>query len=804
MRKREKYGPRQEIPVKICDPELGLTFGEALQRSRGGWSNRSPRSAGKTEAEIILENILTFFNLVFVVLAAVLLLGGSSITNCTFMGVVVCNIAIGCVQEIRAKRAVDKLSLMVKKPVRCIRDGKMLELMPEELVRDDVVEFLAGDPVCADGVVCRGQAYVNESLITGEADNIEKTEGSLLKSGSFLVAGKVRARLTEVGPDAYAARLAAEAKKDPHAAKSGMMLSLDRLIRVAGIVLIPVGLVLFHQEFQVLKLGLTKSVEGTVAALVGMIPEGLYILTSIAMAASALKLAKDRVLVQDMNCIESLARVDVLCVDKTGTITEPRMKVEQLIPLSGSDEEYIKDILAAMYRSREPENETDRAVASMTDRESGWELLKHVPFTSASKWTGCQFREQGAFLAGAPEVIMGSRFPEIGDTVRFWSEEGCRVLLLASFSGELTQGKPEKEKITPLALLILANPIRKQAKEIFDYFARQGVAIRVISGDNPRTVSAVARRAGIENAARYVDSSELVTEEDYEEAVKRYTVFGRVKPEQKKKLIEALQKAGHTVAMTGDGVNDVLAMKQSDCSIAMASGARAASQVASLVLLDSDFAAMPAIVDEGRRVINNIQRSASLYLVKNIFSMLLALISLVTDQPYPFEPLQLTVISCFTIGIPSFFLAMEPNYERVEGTFLRGVLRRAFPGGVTDVGLILAIQYLAPRFGVLPHQIGPVCTAVLGLVGLMVLFSVSRPFGIYRRIIWCAMAAGLVCCFLLFGGFFGLRIGGAGQWRLLVMMLAAAPVMFVLTQRAFDWGDKVYRKLRKGGMAAGC
>lgn len=788
---------RQDVEILNPNPETGLTSDEAATRALAGWRNIAPDTAGRTEAEIVAGNVLTFFNLVFVVLAAVLILGGSSIMNCTFMGVVICNIVIGCVQEIRAKRAVDKLSLMARKPVTCIRDGRQLELMPEDLVRDDIVEFGPGDPICADAVVRSGEIQVNESLITGEADAIEKKEGSDLKSGSFVIAGRARAQLTCVGGDAFAARLAAEAKADPKATKSEMMRSLDKLIQVVGFALIPVGLILFHQEFMVLKLGLTKSVEGTVAALVGMIPEGLYLLTSIAMAASALKLSKDRVLVQDMNCIESLARVDVLCVDKTGTITEPKMEVEHVIPLTGDDPERLEQILAAMYHGREAENDTDRAMVSLFDSDTDWTVKKHIPFTSAAKWSGTVFEEEGAFLAGAPEFIMGSRFEEIEETVSEWSSVGYRVLLIASYGGDPVPGQLREEALTPLALVLLTNQIRPEAHQTFAYFREQGVSIRVISGDNPRTVSDVALRAGIGDADKWVDAGTLETDGDFAEAVEKYTVFGRVTPDQKKKLIEAFQKAGHTVAMTGDGVNDVLAMKQSDCSIAMASGAQAASQVASLVLLNNDFSAMPGIVGEGRRVINNIQRAATLYLVKNIFSLALSIISLFTNWPYPLEPIQLSVISAFTIGIPSFFLAMEPNYEIVKGRFLRGVLRRAFPGGLTNIFVVLSAQTFSDVFHIPTEQIAPVCAGILGVVGLLVLFQVCKPFGKFRRIIWGCMAAGLLICFTLLGQLLQLHTGSREANLVMVTLLIMTPTVFFAMQRVFDWGDQVYLWIRR-------
>ena len=797
MKERFTQPQRQDVEELSPAPEEGLTSHQALTRAQRGWANIAHDGPGRSEQEIILSNLLTFFNLIFVILAVLLILSGSSVKNCTFMGVVLCNTVIGCIQEIRAKRAVDKLSLVARKPVRVVRDGMLTEVQPEELVLSDIVEFGPGDPICADGVLRSGELQVNESLITGEADAILKTEGSELKSGSFVIAGRGRAQLTAVGSDAFAAKLSAEAKADPHATKSEMMRSLDRLIQFVGLLLVPVGLLLFHQEYKVLQLGITESMEGTVSALVGMIPEGLYLLTSVAMAASALKLSKSRVLVQDMNCIESLARVDVLCVDKTGTITEPKMEVENLIPLTDGDPEELEAILAAMYQGREPENDTDRAMAELFAGESDWVRTRHIPFSSAAKWSGAVFEEKGAYLAGAPEFILGERFEEVDEIVHTWSSVGYRVLLIASYDGDPVPGALDVQKVSPLALVLITNQIRPEAPRTFAYFAEQGVSIRVISGDNPETVSEVAARAGIENADKYIDAGTLETEGDFLDAVDRYTVFGRVTPDQKKKLIKAFQSRGHTVAMTGDGVNDVLAMKQADCSIAMASGAQAASQVASLVLLESDFAAMPGIVGEGRRVINNIQRAATLFLVKNIFSLALSIITLFTNWPYPLAPLHLSVISALTIGVPSFFLAMEPNYERVRGRFLRGVLRRAFPGGLTNIFVVLAAQAYMDVFSIPSEQISTVCAALLAIVGLLVLFQTSKPFDKFRKLIWGAMAAALVVCFTFLGNIFDLRTGTVEANLVMITLLIMTPTVFFAIQRLFDWGDKAYLWIRE-------
>ena len=784
---------RQEVLVKHSP--TGLTTEEAQLRAEKGWSNGMAQSASRSEKSIILENCLTFFNLVFVVLAVILALSGSSVKNMTFLIVVICNAVIGCYQEIRAKRAVDKLTLVAAQQIRTLRDGEITTIRSDLLVRDDVVEFLPGDQICADGIVLSGELQVNEALVTGEEDAIVKHPGDELKSGSFVVAGSARARLTRVGADSFAARLAAEAKANPHASKSEMMKSLDRLIRVVGFALIPIGLILFYQEFKVLQLGLQNSVEGTVSALIGMIPEGLYLLTSVAMAVSSLKLARQKVLVQDMNCIETLARVDVLCVDKTGTITTAGMQVENVIALTDDPPERLERILAAIYSNIEPENDTAKAMAEVFAGETDWVCTQRIPFQSATKWSAAVFRGQGAFIVGAPEFTMGSRYEELRETVEEWSGRGYRVLLIAQYAAEL-QEILEPGKLRPLALIMLSNQIRPEAPDTFAYFAAQGVEIKVISGDNPITVSEVAHRAGIANAEHWVDTTQLSTEADFAKAVKTYTVFGRVTPDKKKLLIRALRKQGHTVAMTGDGVNDVLAMKESDCSIAMASGAQAASQVAQLVLLTSDFSAMPGIVGEGRRVINNIQRAATLFLVKNIFSLGLSILSLFTSWPYPIVPLHLSVISALTIGVPSFFLAMEPNYERVRGHFLRGVLRRAFPGGLTNIFVVLMAQAFMSVFSIPLEQTSSVCAALLGIVGLLVLFQTCKPFDKFRKLIFAAMAFALVFCFTVLSSFFQLSPSSRESTLIMLTLLLMTPTVFLIVRRVFDLGDKAVARLR--------
>ncbi len=788
------------VPVIQASPDCGLSDEEVSLRVRCGLRNIAPASNTKSESQIVKENIFTFFNFIFIVLGAALLLVGS-IMNMTFLIVAIANTLIGIYQEIRAKRAVDKLTLVAAGTVNAIRSSRRVELRTDALVRDDIVEFAAGNQICADAVVCSGQVQVNESLLTGEADAIIKNPGDELKSGSFVISGRCKSRLTRVGANCYAAKLAAEAKANVHSTKSEMMRALSKLIRAVGFALIPLGIILFirhiHPDF--LDLSLKVSVEKTVSALIGMIPEGLYLLTSIAIAASCLKLANRRTLVQDMNCIETLARVDILCVDKTGTITEPKMEVADILPLDEEQFSYdqIESILAAFYHGEDPDNETAQAMAAQFDRESAWKAVKRIPFSSSSKWSAADFGENGRYIIGAPEFVLADRYELVREQAEPWSAKGCRVLLLAAYAKELTP-KLEVESVTPVALVFLNNLLRPDAKDTFKYFASQGVSVRVISGDNPLTVSEVATRAGILNAERYIDSTTLKTEQDFDEAVKKYTVFGRVTPEQKRSLVHAFQKAGHTVAMTGDGVNDVLALKDADCGIAMASGSQAASQVSQIVLLDSQFSAMPSIVAEGRRVINNIQRAASLFLVKNIFSFALTVILLFIDMTYPLQAIQLSLISSLTIGIPSFFLAMEPNYGRVHGHFMKNVLIKALPGGLTNLILILLAGFCCSMFHISDQEFSTIAVWVVSTVGFVTLYYVCVPFTNLRIVVFGSMLACNLVALLFFQDILMMTDLSSKSIMILVMLLLACPTVMRLLQMLLDPSQLKAKPREKG------
>ena len=740
----------------------GLTDEEVRQRVEEGLTNRADISTDKTTKEIVISNVFTYFNLIFLVITILLIMVGS-FRNLTFLPIIIGNTVIGIVQEIRAKKTLEKMSLLNAPHADVIRNGSVKQISTEGLVKDDVILLTAGKQICADAVVISGNIQVNESLLTGEADEVEKTEGSTLMSGSFVVSGECYARLEKVGNESYISKLSLEAKSMGGKEQSEMIRSINLIVKWVGIVIIPIGLILFWQSHFVNGESITKSVTSTVAAIIGMIPEGLYLLTTVALALSTMKLARKKVLLHDMKSIETLARVDVLCVDKTGTITEPDMKLKEifLCKNSGADGaqtaltlDELKSLILDYANASVDNNATMLALKAyaaeaLTNNTSALHrtAVSQQAFSSSLKYGSVTFSD-GTYLLGAPEFIMHEDFARIEEEIIPYADKGDRVLLFARYDGENVENGIDGS-VTPLGFVALANPIRENAVKTFEYFKSQGVAIKVISGDNPRTVSRIAIQAGIESAESFVDAATLDTEDKIADAVNKYTVFGRVTPKQKKQLVKALQAKGHTVAMTGDGVNDILAMKDADCSVAMASGSEAAAQAAQVVLLDSDFAHMPDVVYEGRRVVNNIQRSASLFLVKNIFSLLLSLFSVILMVTYPLEPAQVSLISMFTIGVPGFLLALEQNKDRIKGHFITNVMLKALPGGLTDVIAVGALVVCGEVFCISDASIGTIATLVLSVVGFMILFKISEPLNGMKYAVIIGNIAGLV-----FSGFF--------------------------------------------------
>ena len=774
----------RRLPTTRYNPEYkkGLTSQQVQEHRLHGWINRSVEPPSKTTKEIIHENVFTYFNLIFAILAVLLILVGS-FRDLTFLPVIIANTLIGIVQEVRAKQVLDKLTMLNAPHATVVRDGKKSVIDAEDLVIDDIVIFKAGNQVCADAVVSAGEVQVNESLLTGESDEITKRRGDKLMSGSFIVSGQCHARLDRVGEDSYISKLTLQAKQMQSGEQSEMIRSLNKLVKCVGVAIIPIGLVLFAQAFFFQHDGFRDSVTSMIAAVIGMIPEGLYLLASVALAVSSIRLAQKKVLLHDMKCIETLARVDVLCVDKTGTITENTMKVQDVMETEEYDPEtmdplrtMLSDFAAAMTR----DNITMAAMKEYFTNGSGKKPVSKTGFSSATKYSSVTF-DDGAYVLGAPEFVLKEKYGDYAEEITEHASTGARVLVFGSYDEEV-DGKPLDHGITPLGFVLLANPIREAAKETFEYFAEQGVEVKVISGDNPVTVSKVARQAGIKNADRYVDASELQDDRALEKAVLKNTVFGRVTPDQKRKFVRILKEAGHTVAMTGDGVNDVLALKDADCSIAMASGSDAAAQASQLVLLESDFSCMPQVVLEGRRVVNNIQRSASLFLVKNIFSFLLSLISVVFMFTYPLEPSQISLISMFTIGVPAFFLAMEPNKNMIKGHFLTNVFLKALPAAITDALAVGALVIFGRTFGVDPTDISTAATMLLAIVGFMILYKISAPMNKIRAAILAGCAIGLVFCSIFLNDLFAIT-GMTTECIMLFVVFAIAtePVLRYLT-----------------------
>ena len=791
-RKKTEDSPvRVDIPVRLAEHTRGLSAEEVAVRMSSGWANLPVEPPTRTTGQIIRSNLLTYFNAVFVLLAVCLALAGSSIFNFTFLGVVVVNAVIGIVQELRSKKALDELNILHSPQATVVRDGVQVKLPTAELVRDDIVVFSPGDQICADAQVVEGECLVNEALVTGEADEIRKKPGDTLLSGSFLVSGICYARLTAVGADSFVSRLTLEAKRQKKRRLRGMMKSLSDLVKWIGVIIIPLGAFLAIKEIRWLGRDLTSGVTSTVGALVGMIPEGLYLLTSVALVAGVLRLARRKTMCRQMDCIEALARVDTLCVDKTGTVTENKMVVEDIVLLCpdrfvGED---IRMVMADYVHAMRADNDTMAALRKYFTGKVNQSAIAALPFTSARKYGGVSFHEDETYLLGAPEILLGPEYDRYASLIDKYSAQGCRVLLLELYDGQLDDEQLSAGRL-PVALILLSNKIRQEAPETFAYFAKQGVSVRVISGDNPITVSEVAKRAGIPGAERWVDARTLKTDEELNAAAESCVVFGRVTPEQKRRLVLALKGQGHTVAMTGDGVNDVLALKEADCSIAMASGSDVACQVSQIVLLESDFSALPSVVGEGRRVINNIERSAALYLVKNIFSIALAVLSLLFTLPYPLTPAQLGLVNVMAIGVPSFILAMEPNHSLVQGNFLKNVLYRALPAALTDLFLIegVTLFYLAAKLE--DSALSTISAGIMGVVGLMMVYRTAKPMNKWHIAMVSVLSVGFTVCYLFLKVIFNLvPLDFLSALVLGVFALLAWPVMNVI--------DRVLRAIQR-------
>lgn len=717
-----------------AEKTTGLTSEQVQRRIEKGLVNVQADHNSKSVKQIVRDNLMTFFNLINAVLAGLIIFVGS-FRNLFFLGIVICNTAIGIFQEIRAKRTLDKLSLITAAKVQVIRDGIRVPVDIEEIVLDDQMILKTGDQICADAVVVQGNIEVNEALISGESEVISKSPGDHLFSGSFVVSGKAVARVEHVGEENFAYKLMAEAtvmKKH----RSELQRSINMILKIVSVLIVPLGAGLFASQYWASHASFSDAVVNMVAAVLGMIPEGLVLLTSIALAVGVIHLGKQKVLVHELFCIETLARVDVLCLDKTGTLTEGRMKVEDVIPLR--EPAPVGEIMGNILAVLEDDNVTFQALKDYFPAERSYSCTRAIPFSSARKYSGACFGDRGTYLCGAYEFLFPGEDTPISRKIDEHTQKGIRVLTLAH-SPQLMEEYELPKDLEPIALILLSDVVREDARETLKYFAERDVRLMVISGDHPATVANIARKAGMKGAESYVDATTLKTEKSLRQAVQNYQVFGRVTPEQKKEIVIALKNEGHTVAMTGDGVNDVMALKEADCSIAMAAGSDAAKHCSNLVLLESNFSAMPYIVREGRRVINNIQSAASLFLVKTIFSLILTIFSLIVSAQYPFIPIQMSVISMCAVGIPTFILSLEPNFNRVSGSFLKNVLQNSLTGALTVVLEVIVVSVFASILETPADVRSTMCVVVTGITSLYMIRKVYPLNSKLRKAVYYGM-----------------------------------------------------------------
>ena len=820
----------------------GLTDEQVNERIEQGKVNADENPNTRTYKQIVRENTLTFFNFLNLVLLVLVLLVGSY-KNAFFVCIIIINTLIGIAQEIRAKKTIDKLAILTAKKSIVIREGKKWTVPTEELVLDDLVCLKTGDQVPADAKVLEGSVEVNESLLTGESDNLPKNVGDELFSGSFVTAGEACCQIIHVGKDNYAAQITSEAKEFKRH-NSELKNSLNAILKVISIIIVPLGALLFYKQYYIVGNTFKASVVSMVAGVLGMIPEGLVLLTSVALTLGALVLANKKTLVQELYCIETLARVDTLCLDKTGTITEGTMCVERVEPWCESllrnlteDKEEPDEGRMLQDQEIQPENaetqnpdtgsqteadqaeNTDETVALqdiheiedmmgnlmyvLKDQNATIDALRKrfptktsmtpehiIPFSSDRKYSGAVFEDRGTYLMGAAQFLFPEGREEILDVCQKYAQEGLRVLTLAH-SSQMAEGTELPADLEPVALLLLTDVIREEAPDTLKFFDSQEVDLKVISGDDPVTVSAIAKRAGLKNAESYVDATTLETEEDLEEAVSKYSVFGRVTPQQKKEMVQALQKQGHTVAMTGDGVNDVLALKEADCSIAMAQGSDAAKNIANVVLLDSNFASMPHIVNQGRRVVNNIRTAASMFLIKTMFSVMLSLLTIFFGNTYPFEPIQMSLISACAVGIPTFLLAQENNYDKIDHTFLRHVFLNAFPAAITISSCVFAIMLVCQNVYHSNAMLSTACVLVTGWNYMAALKTVYAPLNTYRKVIIYGMQFIFFAAAVIFQKLLALGSLDFGLIILVFILMTFAPVLIdVIT----SWLKGIYAK----------
>lgn len=770
-------------------PEEGLKEEQIKKRTEAGLVNVSTIKNKKSIGGIFAKNIFTFFNMICLAVAIGLIAVGAY-ADMTFMVIVILNTTIGIVQEIRAKKTMDKLSLTNSNFTKVIRDGEEQEIYKTEVVLDDVLCLNPGMQIACDSIVIDGTLEVNESLLTGESLPVKKKKGDKLFGGSFVSSGTGKAKVDKIGDENYITQLSAKAKKFK-ASKSELLSSLSNLIRIISIFLIPVAILMFYNnykyytatpstEYSLLYMVITK----TSGCIVAMIPAGMFLLTSVALAVSVMRLAKKRTLVQDLYCIEMLARTNVLCLDKTGTLTNGTMSVKDVVLLGNKTEKDVDKIISSMVASFHDANQTAMALKAFFGKPC-YTAEKSIPFSSERKFMGCKFKSQGAYKLGAYEFVMDKPSDLIKKTSENYASQGFRVLLLAECDAKFSSSG-----CTPVALILLQDNIRKDAPKTIEWFKQNNVDIKIISGDNPVTVSEVARRVGVENYDKYISLHGLSNNEVIE-AANKYSIFGRVNPEQKSILVKALKAQGKTVAMTGDGVNDILALKEADCSIAIASGSDAARSVSQLVLLDSNFSSMPSVVAEGRRVVNNIQKSSSLFLMKTVFAIFISIFCLCMGETYPFSPIQFILLELFVIGLPSFFLALQPNTNPIKGKFMTNLAKHTMPSGICLVLVVVSMYVYQMFIPITTAQLVTMASIGIIVAGFIALFKMCKPFNLFKSVMYivCLIIC-ITCVVLLFDVFKYVAISFKDILFLIVVCQACLPLHGILT-RLFDWTSTI-------------
>ncbi len=727
-------------------PEKGLSGKQVQERIRQGLQNQAPPAISKSIRQIFQENICTLFNLFNVLIALALALVGAW-SNMVFILIIALNTCIGIAQELHAKRLVDKLSLLSRPTAHVMRDGRVQEISVSDLVLDDVLILQSGQQICADATLLSGQIEANEALLTGESDPVHKSPGDAVLSGSFVVSGKCAAVVDHVGADNYATKLSIEAKKLKKI-HSELMTSMQKVTRFTGFFIVPLGIVLFIEAVLLRQSALPDAVISTSAGLLGMLPKGLVLLISISLAVGVIRLAKKQILVQALFSLETLAHVDVLCLDKTGTLTEGNMQVESVHALCQEPPVHVEDMLGSFLQHSDDNNATFQALSDYFSKSSAYAPTEKIPFSSQRKWSSMTFGDNGTLILGAPERLLSESLPA---PLKQEIENGARVLAAVWTPHPISADQP-LPPLTPLCAIVISDIIRKGARETLAYFQREGVEVKVISGDNPAAVCAIAKRAGLASASSFIDMTGVEDPEAIARAARTYTVFGRVSPAQKKLLVQALQSQGHSVAMTGDGVNDILALREADCSIAIAEGSDAARQVSQLVLLHSDFTALPNVLLEGRRVVNNITRVAGIFFVKTLYSLMLSLICVAANIPFPFAPIQITLIDLIIEAYPSFCLSFEPDGRRIHGTFLGSVLRRALPNALAVVCTVMAAYLWTPSLGFTGAQTTLLMYLLVGTVGCMAVCKACYPFNALRLFLTCTVTAGYFAAVVLLHG----------------------------------------------------